>query len=229
METLKKPFVALTVIAIIVISLASVGPLVYKLITNPGIRTGGINAENAVPATTGVDGHWNLVPGSGANTTGVGFTFNEVLPGERKSTSGSTYQVTGFLDVSDGQLTDGEVVADATTIKTDIEKRDINVRRSILHTDDFPTATFQVKGPIDLTDVPDDGTVANAEVPGVLTLHGTSRDVTPTLDVLRTGERVIVAGVLTVDRTDYNIYPPEFVAATIAEKGEINIRLVFEK
>ncbi|MEZ2189207.1 YceI family protein [Corynebacterium sp. CCM 9204] len=229
METLKKPFVALTVIAIIVISLASVGPLVYKLITNPGIRTGGINAENAIPASTGVDGHWNLVPGSGANTTGVGFTFNEVLPGERKTTSGTTYQVTGFLDVSNGELTDGEVVADATSIKTDIEKRDINVRRSILHTDEFPTATFRVKGPLNLTELPDDGTVVSAEVPGVLTLHGTSRDVVPTLDILRTGERVIIAGILTVNRTDYNIHTPEFVAATIAEEGEINIRLVFEK
>ncbi|MCK7637084.1 YceI family protein [Corynebacterium sp. P7202] len=229
METLRKPFVALTVVAIIVISLASVGPLVYRLITDPGIRTGGINAENAIPAATGVDGHWKLVPGSGANTTGVGFTFNEVLPGERKSTSGSTYEVTGFLDVTDGALTTGEVVADTTAIRTDIEKRDINVRRNILHTDEFPTATFRVSGPIDLSALPDDGTVTGVEVPGVLTLHGTSRDVTPTLDILRTGERVIVAGVLTVNRTDYNIHTPEFVAATIAEEGEINIRLVFEK
>lgn len=38
---MRKPFLVLTVIAIVLLTLASVGPVVYKALTDPGIKTGG--------------------------------------------------------------------------------------------------------------------------------------------------------------------------------------------
>ena len=49
MRTINKPFVIITVIAIIVITLASIGPTVYRALTTPGIKTEAIVADGAAP------------------------------------------------------------------------------------------------------------------------------------------------------------------------------------
>ncbi|MDO5077367.1 YceI family protein [Corynebacterium sp.] len=226
---MKKPFLVLTVIAIIVLALASVGPVAYKALTDPGIKTGGLNASNAVGASTDLQGTWNVVDGSGANTTSVGYTFFEILPGEPRSTSGSTRNVDGQIQIAGTRLTSGEIVVDMTTLHTDVEQRDINVRRSLLHTDDYPTATFQLTQAAELSNIPDDGSTGKARVIGNLQLHGASREVSGEFEVLRTAQRLVIAGTVPINRLDFGVETPEFVAAKIDETGELNIRLTFEK
>lgn len=226
---MKKPFFVLAVIAIIVLALASVGPVVYKALTDPGIKTGGLNASNAIAASTDINGSWKVIPGSGANTSSVGFTFFEVLPGEPRSTSGSTRNVSGNITINDAKLSSGEITVDMTTIHTDVEKRDINVRQNLLHTDDYPEAIFTVTDISDLSNIPDDGTTGKARVIGKLNLHGTSRRIYGEFDVLRTAERLVVAGNVPINRLDFGVETPDFVAAKIEEEGELNVRLAFEK
>ncbi|ALC05839.1 hypothetical protein CDES_07130 [Corynebacterium deserti GIMN1.010] len=217
------------IILIVALALVAVGPALYKLIMGPGVRTDGIHADGASVATTDMNGTWDVVPGGIPNSTSVGFTFAEILPGEEKITSGSTAGVSGEIVVEDNTLLSGLVTVDMTNISTDQEKRDINVRMKLFHTEQFPEATFEVTEPVDLSALPDTGTVAQVVIPGELTIHGETNAVAPTFDVLRTGDQVIVASDIEINRLDYGVETPEFLAAKIDESGEINLRIVLEK
>ena len=226
---MKKTVVTILTIAIVVLALASVGPVLYAALTDNGVKTASLDEGQGEPATTDVNGTWTIIPGKGPNATSVGYTFHEVLPGKSKITSGSTSHVSGSLIVKDGSLTEGTVTVDMATLASDVEKRDIAVRRTILHTDDFPEGTFSITKPVDLRNIPDDGTVREVDVPGELTLHGKTEDVTATLKVMRTGDAVIVGGDVPINRADFGLTSPDFVAAKIDDKGEINLLLTLKK
>jgi len=227
MEPMRKGLIALFVVAVVAVAVGLVAPPVYKLLSSNGLQTASIAEGSGEPATVGVDGHWKIVSGEGKNRTQAGYTFDEVLPGQRKSTSGRGEGVTGGLVVNDGKLTEGDITVDVESIGSDIEKRDINVRRHILQTDDYPEATFEITEPVDLSGLPDDGPVDTVTLTGDLTMHGHTNPVTADLSVLRTGDHVIVEGKLPVVREDFGLQSPQFVASQIAAEGTIDLLLVF--
>jgi polyisoprenoid-binding protein YceI len=226
MGSMRKGLVTLFVIACVALALGLVGPPVYRLITSHGLQTASIAEDSGNPATTGVDGHWEVIPGSGKNTSQVGYTFNEVLPGQEKTTSGRGEGVKGSLVVAGEKLTEGRITVDVESISSDIEKRDINVRNHILQTGTYPEASFEVTKPADLSALPDDGSSGTVDLTGNLTLHGETREVTAGLKVLRTGDNVIVEGKLPVVRADFNLNSPTFVASQIADQGTLDLLLV---
>lgn len=217
------------VILIVGLAFVAVGPVLYKLIMGPGVKTDGIHADGASPASVDMNGTWNVVPGAIPNTTSAGFTFDEILPGEEKTTSGSTADVTGEVVIENNTLMSGFMTVDMTHITTDQKKRDINVRSKLFHTDQFPKSTFEITEEVDLSALPDTGTVAKVVVPGELTVHGETQKVEPTFDVLRTENKVIIASDIAINRLDFGVETPEFIAAKIKETGEINVRIVLEK
>ncbi|MDO4609311.1 YceI family protein [Corynebacterium sp.] len=226
---MKKTVLTLVAVAVVALAIVIVGPVLYKLIAGDGPKTEGINAEGAPPASTDRNGTWAVAEKGSGHTSQVGFTFQELLPGSERTTSGSTSGVTGEFTVADDTLTAGHVAVDMTTLTSDIEKRDINVRMTIFSTDRYPEATFDVAGPVDLTPVPDDGSMVRVEVPGRLTIRGVTNDVTVPMDVVRTGDNVLMSGIVRINRLDYNVRTPDFVAAKVEDEGDINIRLVLEK
>ena len=133
--------------------------------------------------------------------------------------------MSGSADIEAGTLTAGEITVDMTNLTSDSDVRDSNVRRKILHTDQFPEATFRVTEPADVSQVPDDGSVAKVELTGEMSIHGETNTVTHEFDVARSGSSLIVAGDVPINRADYGVESPEFVAAKIDEQGEVNIRL----
>lgn len=230
---MRKGIVTLGVIGIIAATLFAIGPIAYNLLTDRGLQTADLTTGGE-PATTEPDGHWEIVPGAGANHTQAGYTFDEVLPGQRKTTSGRTdnlenKNVTGELRVENNTLEEGIVTVKVDTISSDVEKRDINVRRSILHTNKFPEASFSITDPVDVSHLPSDGSVGEVDVTGILELRGKSKDVTTPLKVLRTEDKVIVQGNVKFKRSDFGIETPEFVAAKIDDEGTVDLHLVFEK
>lgn len=225
----RKLVVTIFVVLIVGLGLFAVAPVVYSAVMGSGIRTGGLSADSAEPATTDVNGEWQVVEGQGSNATAVGFTFFEILPAERKNTSGTTHDVTGGATVTDEQLTAGEITVDMTNIETDNQRRDVNVRRKILHTDEYPTSTFMVTEPADLSTLPEDGTAGKVTLTGDLTIHGTANEVTHEFDALRDGDQLILSGDVPINRLDYGVETPDFIAATIDEMGELNIRVTLEK
>ncbi len=214
---------------IAVLALFALVPLVISLFSHPGVKTEGIDADGAKPAATDVDGTWVVSAKPGKNVTSAGFTFNELLPGDARTTSGSTQDVNGEMTIEGGTLTAGEVTVDMTNIVTDKDVRDENVRRKILHTEEYPEATFTLTEPADVSQLPDDGTVGTVTLTGDLTIHGQTNSITQDFTALRTGETVIVHADIPISRADYGVETPEFVAAKIDENGEVNIRLKLEK
>ncbi|MEJ6548486.1 MULTISPECIES: YceI family protein [unclassified Corynebacterium] len=224
---MRKGIVTLVVVAVVALAIAIVGPPVYRLLTSEGLQTASIADGSGEPASVGLDGHWDIVAGAGENSTEAGYTFDEVLPGQEKSTSGRTSSVHGSLVVTDGILEEGRVTVDVASIESDIEKRDIHVRDNILHTDRYPDAVFSITDPVDLSSLPEDGSVDTVTVTGELTMHGQTNEVSTDLRVLRTGENVIVEGQVPVKREDFGIVTPEFVASQIADEGTVDLLLVF--
>lgn len=204
-------------------------PLFITLFMGSGVKTEGIEAESVSAASTDVDGEWTVTNRPGSNSTSAGFTFDEVLPGERRSTSASTQGVTGFATVTGGTLTAGEITVDMQHLTSDSDVRDESVRQRIFHTAEYPEATFKITRPADVSGVPGDGTVGSVELTGELTIHGTTQTVTHVFDVARSGDRLVVAGDIPINRLDYGVETPELVAAKINEDGEINVRVNLTK
>lgn len=225
---MRKGIITLAVIGMIVGVLMAFGPLVANYFSDRGLRTADITAGGE-PASVGMDGSWHVVRGAGDNTSQAGYTFDEKLPAGSKTTSGRTEDVEGDVKVEDKKLTEGKITVDVASISSDVEKRDINVRKSILHTDKFPKATFTLTEPADVSNLPDDGTTEKVKITGDLELRGKKNPVTAELKVLRTGENVILQGNIPFKRSDFDIQTPQFVAATIADKGTIDLLLVLEQ
>ncbi len=230
MQTRKQKLIVFGGVAVIIIlALVALVPLAINLLSHPGIKTEGIDADGAKPASTDVDGTWVVTNKPGKNVTSAGFTFQELLPGDERITSGSTQGVKGEMSIEGSSLTAGEVTVDMTNIVTDRDVRDENVRRKILHTEEYPEAAFVLTEPADVSQLPDDGTVGSVTLTGDLTIHGETNSVTQEFNVLRTGDNVIVHADIPIKRSEYGVESPEFVAAKIAEDGEVNIRLKLEK
>ncbi|AKK03110.1 YceI family protein [Corynebacterium epidermidicanis] len=230
-KTPNKALIIGAIIAIVAIALVSVAPVAYKAYMTPGVKTNGIATENAKKASTDINGQWHVIKAVPGNPTSVGYTFHEILPGERRETSGSTKNVEGTINVQNTKLTGANISVDMTAITTDREKRDINVRSKLLHTDKFPTATFTLAdgANVDLAELPDNATTGRVSVPGILTIHGVAKPATADMEILRTGDQIVAAATIPINRLDYGVETPEFVAAKIDTEGEINIRLALEK
>lgn len=229
MEKRRKSVVITMVAGIVVLALFALGIVLYQLFTGPGIKTGELDASRAKPATTDIDGVWKVAYGSAPNHSSVGFTFEESLPAEDKVTSGSTTHVSGQATVNNKELVSARIVVDMTKVSTDVEKRDINVRTKIFKTDQYPEATFEVDKPTDLSMVGDNAEVAEVSIPGTLTIKGKSQKVEPNFKIVRDKDKIVLSTIMHINRKDFGVESPEFVAAQIAEQGEVNVLLTLEK
>ncbi len=225
----QKSVLTLIAVGVVALAIVIVGPVLYRVFTHDGVRTGDFDAANLPAASVDMAGDWRVIGGDNTHNTSVGFTFDEVLPGSKRTTSASTHRVSGGFTVAEDMLTRAEVIVDMNTLTSDIEVRDINVRRSLLETEQYPEARFELAEPVSVAQVPADGSRAVVEVPGRLTIRGVTNEVTVSMNVARSGERVLLSGTLPINRLDYNVRLPQFVAAQIAENGELNLRLVAEK
>ncbi len=233
LEGMRKAVITFGIIAVVLLSLFTIGPIAYSLLTGTGLKTASL-VEGGEPAETEVDGTWRVVQGHGTNSSQVGYTFFEVLPGESKTTSGradnmSEENITGTVQVTDGVMTSGFVEVRVDGIRSDVERRDINVRRSILHTDQFPTASFSLLEPVNVAHIPGDGSASNITVHGELELHGSTKALYADFRVLRTGKHVVLSAEIPISRADFGIETPEFVAAKIDDAGTVDVLLVLSK
>ncbi|WKD59316.1 YceI family protein [Corynebacterium caspium] len=229
MPSKQKTIVTAGISAIVILVLLSLIPLFISLNSGPGLKAEPLNAENAKPATTDLDGTWVVSRGHRPNTSAVGFTFFEILPGDKRLTSGATEHVTGHIQVSGDILQEGTVTVDMDKIATDNERRDINVRNKVFDTDTYPTAYFELTSPVALTNIPDNGYPAEVEIAGDLTIKGTTVPVKAMFQVLRDAEWLIFSGDIPISRTAFKVETPDFIAASIADEGDVNIRLSLRK
>jgi polyisoprenoid-binding protein YceI len=92
-----------------------------------------------------------------------------------------------------------------------------------MEVDTHPTATFTIRGPVDLPEL--GGTPVTVPVTGDLTLRGTTRQVQADISVVRTAEGVDVSGVVPLVFADFGITPPDLGFVRVEDRGQVEFLL----
>jgi polyisoprenoid-binding protein YceI len=203
------------------------------------VATSSAAASPAVPSTaapgssvaTGdLAGPWTIASGV------AGYRVRETFLQQNAETDavGRTEDVTGSLaldgEAGSWRLASTQITVDMTTLRSDKDRRDAQLRGRGIQSDTFPASTFDLATPVAL---PADFGSADVAVtlPGKLTLHGVVRDVTIDAQArLEPDGTVVVAGSLPILFADYGIEAPN-VAGIIAveDNGTMEFRVVFAK
>jgi polyisoprenoid-binding protein YceI len=187
------------------------------------------NASVPVPATA--DGTWKVDTsiGSLADGTGsfVGYRVQEELAGIGGGTAvGRTSDVSGTLTVQGSTVTAVDVTANLSTLTSDDERRDGQLKRQALETNQFPDATFSLTEPIDFGALPQDGATFSATAKGNLTLHGVTQPISIALKATRSGGMLTVTGSMTIVFADFQIEKPSsFAVLSVDDHGIMELQL----
>jgi polyisoprenoid-binding protein YceI len=208
------------------------GPFVYfHFIQGPAPAPLTINDTlptdaSAAPTTalTSLDGTWKVASGSL-----VRYRVKETLFGQSSTAVGSTTAVTGQFVLAGTAVSPASFSVDMTQVSSDRSQRDGQFQGRIMDTANFPTATFVLTGPIDLGSIPTSGVVITPKATGKLTLHGTTKTITMTLNAERTGNNIKVNGSVPITFSDYNINNPSGGPASVGSTGTLEFLLVLAK
>ena len=176
------------------------------------------------PATGSVAGNWQVTEGSQA-----GYRVEEVLNGQSNTAVGRTTVVTGGLTATPTQVTEAKFTVDLTKVASDQARRDAQFQDRIMQTSQFPTATFTLADPVDLAELATAAGTRTVDVQGTLALHGTTKDVTMPLTVVRSGATLTISGQVPVVFADYGIENPSFGIVRTEDHGAIEVLLQLTK
>jgi polyisoprenoid-binding protein YceI len=210
-------------------SAASLGPDPSQ----PPASFGGLPSGAALTLGAGLDGTWSIDPSIGSfsdfSSSWVGYRVDETLAGNPASTAvGRTPDVTGTLALAGTQITRVEVTANLQTLKSDDDRRDGQLQRQAIQTDQFPQASFKLTSPIDLGSVPADGQAITATATGELTVHGLTRTVEVPIQAQLSGGVVTVTGSIDIVFAEYGVErPTSFVVLSIEDHGIMEFQLHF--
>jgi polyisoprenoid-binding protein YceI len=184
-------------------------------------------------STTGLDGTWTVDPSIGSfndfSDSFVGYRVKEQLAGIGANTAvGRTPNVTGSLTLAGTSITDVQVSADLTTLQSNDTRRDGQLSHQGIATSSFPTATFKLTAPIQLTAVPADCAAIAATATGDLTLHGVKKSVPVALQAVRSGAVVTVTGSTNIVFADFGFQgPSSFAVLSVEDHGVMEFQLQF--
>jgi polyisoprenoid-binding protein YceI len=206
--------------------LRDAGPAPVSL---PSSVPSGAAASSGAPAGSGgtlasLDGTWN-VDDSGSY---VGYRVQEQLVGIGANTAvGRTSAVTGTVRLAGTQVTAIDMTADLTSLKSDSQQRDGQLRDNGIQTSQYPTATFKLTAPIQLGAVPADGQTVSATATGDLTIHGTTKSVQIPIQAQRSGSTVTVIGSINIVFADYGFSgPTSFKVLSVEDHGTMEFQLL---
>jgi polyisoprenoid-binding protein YceI len=151
-----------------------------------------------------------------ARTSGVTGTIAITKSGDTysMSTAKITVQLSGLASVD-------SVAGYNVTNRDRIVQQSLDVRS-------FPTAVFQASS-VELPPVAATGQTVTVSVPGQLTIHGVTKDVTATLQLRVNGASAQVAGTIPTDMTDFGISPPSIGFTTVQPAVTIEVSLSLTK
>jgi polyisoprenoid-binding protein YceI len=189
--------------------------------------------SSAPLASGGLGGTWNVDTSIGSaadwSDSFVGYRVQEMLGSIGANTAvGRTPAVSGSLTMDGTNVTAATITADLTALQSDDDRRDGQLRRQGIQTDQFPTAVFNLTSPIDLGSVPVDGQKISVTAKGTLTLHGVARDVEIPLTATLSGSTIVIQGSLPIVFADYGIEKPNsFAVLSIEDHGTMELQLFF--
>ena len=199
------------------------------------IATAAEGLDDSGSATGDVEGDWGVDPSVGSfddfSSTWAGYRFEEELASIGTNTAvGRTPDVTGSMTVAGDEVTAVDVEVDLTTLQSDSGTRDGALRSRGLESDEFPSATFSLTEPIALPAGAADGERVSTEATGDLTIHGTTKSVTLTVEAELSGDSAVVVGQAPVVLQDHGIEPPTgFSVVSIDDEGTFEFQIFFSK
>ena len=195
--------------------------------TQPATATATQTATANITSGLVLTGSWTL---SNDKPSFVGYRVNEILVNTGAFTAvGRTSSVQGQLQFDGDAISEVEISADLTQLKSDNQYRDRALRRQAIETNEFPTATFRLTDPIQVSDFSDGAAVVRSVV-GELTLHGVTRDVTLEIAGELVDHTVVVVGSLDILFSDYEIDTPSSRSVvSIEDYGVMEFQLFFVK
>jgi polyisoprenoid-binding protein YceI len=171
-----------------------------------------------------VDGAWKVASGSTA-----GYRIKESLFGVSNTAVGRTTAVTGSISIAGTAVSTGSLSVDLTKVTSDRSQRDGQFQGRIMNTSSFPTATFTLTQPMQLTSVPADGVQITANATGNLNMHGVTRPVTFAVTARHTAGTIQVNGSIPITFADYNISNPSGGPATTGDSGSLEFLINFAR
>jgi polyisoprenoid-binding protein YceI len=189
--------------------------------------------SQGVPAPASMDGTWNVNTSLGSmsdfTASWAGYRVQEQLASIGANTAvGRTPQVSGSMTLSGTVVSNVEITADLTALKSDEAARDFELTTRAIDTSAFPSATFKSTEPIDLGSLPADGRVVKVTARGDFTLHGVTRPVSIDLQAVRQGGVIALTGSMNVQFADYGFQSPtSFAVVSVQDHGIMELHLLF--
>jgi polyisoprenoid-binding protein YceI len=177
-------------------------------------------AGSGASGSSGVDGTYKVASGSTA-----GYRIQETLAGQSTEAVGRTTAVTGSATIASKSLTNGTFTVDLTKVSSDKSQRDGQFQTRIMETSKYPSATFKLTQPVDLSSAPTDGSNFTVKATGELTIHGVTKPVTLDLTAQKSGSTIKVSGNTLVTFSDYDIDNPSSPVATVGDSGQLEFLL----
>jgi polyisoprenoid-binding protein YceI len=184
-------------------------------------------------AADGIEGEWTVDTETGEfdyeSATGsfVGFRIDEELAGVGATEAvGRTGDVSGGITIEGTTVTAGSFEVDMTTITTNESRRDDRVQGA-LATDQFPTATFELTGPIELGAGAAAGETVTATAVGDLTIKGTTQSIEMPIEARLVEGTVVLVGSTEITFADFGVEVPSApVVLSVADVGTLELQLL---
>jgi len=223
LRTRTKVIIGISTGVVVVAAAAAVaGPVIYANTVNGQAAAAPTLSptSSATLAPADADGTW-----TSRGTSFAGYRVHEVLQGNDVNVVGRTKDVTGTAVVDGGSLTTATVTVQVGKISTPESARDAYFRSTALQTDRYPTATFELTKPVDVSRALD-GSTQDVTLTGTMALHGVERPVTAEAQVaVGTGGTVQVAGTVPITFADYGVKAPSLGFVTVDGKGAVEFSL----
>ena len=198
--------------------------LKFSAVTTTTSTPGATTASDGNAASATVDGTWKVGAGSRA-----GYRVSEVLSGQDNEATGRTTAVTGQLVISGTSVTTATFSVDMTKVASGEGQRDNQFRTRIMNTSQYPTATFALSSPIELTSLPANLAEITVKATGKLTLHGTTKEITIDLKARRNGANLEINGTVPITFSDYGISNPSGGPASVGDNGEMEFLIILNR
>jgi polyisoprenoid-binding protein YceI len=189
------------------------------------------SSSSSTSATAASGGAWQISSGSL-----VGYRVKEQFAGQSSTHEAvaRTSEVSGTVSISQNGstyvMTSATVTVQLSSLASvdsvagyNVTNRDRVVQGS-LAVSNYPTAVFQAQD-VTLPAGVESGQAVTVSVPGRLTIHGVTRDVTATLQLRVSGTTAQIAGSIATNMTDFGVTPPTIGFTTVQPAVTIEFQL----
>jgi polyisoprenoid-binding protein YceI len=233
-ETMKKRYIWLTAIAVVIV-LIVVGTFVYasrfaNTVSQTHTAAGAIILSPTATgdAATGTAGTssasasqqtFQIVP---AQTTASYSVFENLIFQNKPNNDavGTTHSVQGSFQIQTGAsplVTAMNIKVDLSTLQTDSQMRDNYVRQHTLETDTYPDATFVSVSTQGLPTTYNDGQSVHFQLTGNMTMHGKTNKEVFDVQGKVVSKTITGTATSTIYMTDFGIQPPNLANIAIAQ------------